>query len=56
MFGKLEASASINKTGIGLGLSICKKIVQAMDGDIYLEDSTENVGSSFTFTVKVKVE
>jgi signal transduction histidine kinase len=37
LFGKLEATSQINTSGIGLGLSICKKIVEALDGIIYLE-------------------
>jgi K+-sensing histidine kinase KdpD len=42
MFGKLDATASINTSGVGLGLSICKKIVEALDGYIYLEtDDTD---------------
>lgn len=32
LFGKLDASKSINTSGIGLGLNICKKIVNAMGG------------------------
>ena len=39
MFGKLDATANINTTGIGLGLSICKKIAEALDGTIYLAES-----------------
>lgn len=51
MFGKLEATAKINTSGVGLGLSICMKIVQVYGGTIYLEDSEEK-GSAFTFTIR----
>lgn len=56
MFGKLEDTARINTSGVGLGLSICKKIVEALDGDIYLEENAneEQVGS--TFVVKINLE
>jgi K+-sensing histidine kinase KdpD len=54
MFGKLEATASINTTGIGLGLSICKKIVEALDGYIYLEENeSASCGTTFVFAVKL---
>ena len=51
MFGKLEETSSINTSGVGLGLNICKQIVEALDGEIYLEDSSEN-GTTFTFLIK----
>lgn len=41
MFSKLESTSRINTSGVGLGLSICKKIVEALDGYIYLEDNEE---------------
>jgi K+-sensing histidine kinase KdpD len=45
MFGKLEATSKINTSGVGLGLSICKKVIEALDGYIYLEqeDDFENI-------------
>jgi signal transduction histidine kinase len=50
MLGKLEATANINTSGVGLGLSTCKKIAEALDGRIFLlEDeyqSTDNVDDS----------
>ena len=51
MFGKLEDTASINTTGIGLGLSICRKIIDALGGKIYLDDSNV-IGTTIIFTVK----
>lgn len=38
MLGKLEATASINTSGVGLGLATCKKIVEALDGTIQILD------------------
>jgi signal transduction histidine kinase len=38
MLGKLEATANINTSGIGLGLSTCKKIAEALNGEIFLLD------------------
>ncbi len=40
-----------NPQGIGLGLSMCKKLAIALGGDISLK-STEGAGSKFRFTVK----
>jgi K+-sensing histidine kinase KdpD len=56
MFGKLEASAGINKTGIGLGLNICMKIIKALGGIIYLDENNDRIGTAFTFTVKCSSE
>ena len=45
-FGQTEQTFGSSKTGIGLGLSICKKIMSLMGGQIGL-DSTINRGSNF---------
>jgi HPt (histidine-containing phosphotransfer) domain-containing protein len=41
--------------GAGLGLSICKQIVQMMEGEIWVE-SRENEGSQFFFNVRMHVK
>jgi two-component system, chemotaxis family, sensor kinase Cph1 len=49
-FTTLKSNAHLNPNGVGLGLSICKKICKLMDGDINIE-SKLGVGSTFTFFV-----
>lgn len=43
---------SSKETGMGLGLSICRTIVEAHGGRIWLEDSS-NAGSEFRFAIPV---
>lgn len=40
--------------GIGLGLSICKQLVELMDGHIWLEESNDK-GASFSYEIKVLI-
>eukprot|EP00347_Sterkiella_histriomuscorum_P016084 403354549 len=51
LFGKLETSKQLNTKGIGLGLNICKKIVEACGGSIFL-DKTYKQGASFCFNIQ----
>ena len=53
LFGKLTSNHNRNKTGCGLGLTICRKILQKLGGDITLK-STENVGTTVTCTFECK--
>ena len=48
-----QVSGDLSKGGSGLGLSICKKIVESMDGQIGLE-SEANKGSTFWFMLPLK--
>lgn len=52
MFGKLSVSNKQNMQGIGLGLSVCKKIINVYNGEISI-NSELGVGSNFSFTFEV---
>ncbi|TNV83865.1 hypothetical protein FGO68_gene3753 [Halteria grandinella] len=70
MFGKLESTAQINTSGIGLGVSICKMIVEALDGSLYLTNGcdskyclqrkvnscSERPGTTFGFRIRLRDE
>lgn len=45
-----ESDAKYNKKSMGLGLTICKKIVDNLGGSIYVKTETGK-GSCFTFTI-----
>jgi signal transduction histidine kinase len=42
--------------GVGLGLVICRKLVQGMDGKIWAKSSGENRGSAFHFTLPLEAQ
>jgi signal transduction histidine kinase len=50
LFSKGDDRAGQNKEGSGLGLMLCKRIVERLGGEISIE-SKRNVGTIITFTI-----
>ena len=54
-FGKLKRTAAMNDEGIGMGLMICRNLVQLNSGTISVRSEGANLGSIFSFTMKMQL-
>jgi CheY-like chemotaxis protein/HPt (histidine-containing phosphotransfer) domain-containing protein len=54
-FSQVDTGLSRNYEGSGLGLVISKKLVEMMNGEIWLDSSESGVGSTFCFTAELEV-
>ena len=52
-FGKLHRTANMNHDGIGLGLSIVKRIVEQSGGKISVHSEGPGLGSLFCFSMQM---
>ena len=52
LFGYVQDSKQMNIHGIGLGLTISKRIIEQFDGEVSMH-SIEGEGSTFAFTLKL---
>lgn len=53
-FAQSESYLRRSVSGVGLGLVICRQIIQNMDGTIWAKSQGENQGSEFHFTLNIE--
>ena len=53
LFGKLEDTENINTEGVGMGLTICQRIVENNSGLIDVHSEGLEKGSTFMFSMKM---
>ena len=55
LFGKVDRTEDSNPDGLGMGLTICQKIIENSGGQIEMHSNGANKGSTFQFMMKMGV-
>ena len=55
LFGKMERTEDLNPDGIGMGLTICQKIIHNIGGQIDVHSAGANKGSTFMFSIRMSL-
>ena len=55
-FGMLKDERGMNTRGSGLGLNICKNLIEKMGGDVSVESEGEDKGTTFIINLKTEVK
>ena len=55
LFGKLESTAEVNAEGSGMGLLICKRLVNANKGEIEIHSDGKDMGCTVRFTMQMMI-
>ena len=53
LFGKLKSTADVNQQGSGMGLLICKRLVEANHGTIEIHSDGKDKGCTIRFTMRM---
>ena len=55
LFGKLESTADVNVEGSGMGLVICKKLINVNHGEIEIDSEGNGLGCTVRFTMRMTI-
>ena len=55
-FGMLKDERGMNTRGSGLGLNICKNLIEKMGGDVSVESEGEDKGTTFIINLKTEIK